>query len=59
MRPEISVWLAMFNLIKSETLKGCAPAMLRRAKAADLDYEIFLSLESIVNNHRLEKANSK
>lgn len=59
MLPELSPWLAMLNLLKSEALAGCGPEILRLGDVRPGDYEVFASLDNVIAKWRIEKAKSR
>lgn len=59
MLPELYPWIGMFSLLKADVLKGCGPDLLRRGKATDEDYEVFLAMDNVLNNWRIKQTQKK
>lgn len=52
MHAEVGPWISLYNLCKSELFQGQSLQLLDRAGATPEDYDIFISLDSIVNQTR-------
>lgn len=59
MLPELGAWIGMFGLLQSEMLRGAVPMLLRKGKAVEADFDLFLDLDNLLNRYRIEKLKSK
>lgn len=49
----------MFGLLKSEIFGPSAMSLLRRGKASEEDFDVFVDLDNLLNQYRIEKASKK
>jgi len=59
MRPELSVYIGLFNILKTEMYAGQAMALLHRAGATDADLEVFARLDHRLQEYRAAQAKAR
>lgn len=55
MHPELSTWIGMYSMLKSDLFSRSTMQILRRAKATERDFDIFLELDNVLNRHKIDK----
>lgn len=55
MLPEVALYINMFNLLKTEIYQGQSLQILKKAKAEDIDIEIFSFMDHTTAKLRAEK----
>lgn len=55
MLPELSDWIGIYSMLKSDLFAGKSLEILDRAAATEADFDVFLQLDNTLNTHKIEQ----